>query len=763
MKSHLLIAILLSVKIGFSQEKTLPKLGKSNIKDVIAAMTLDEKINFIRGTGMRGNTDQTGPVAGGIDGKVPGAAGSTFAIPRLGIPSVYMADGPAGLRIDTLRANDPKRYYSTAFPTGTALGSTWNTFLVKEVGKAMGNEVLEYGVDILLAPGINIQRNPLCGRNFEYYSEDPFVVGNIATAMVQGIQSCGVGTSVKHFAVNNQETNRYSVDAVIGQRAMREIYLRGFEMAVKNAKPWTIMSSYNKLNGVYTSESYDLLTTILRKEWGFDGIVMTDWFGGRQPSEQVRAGNDLLMPGKDTEYSAIKDAVENNTLNIQILDRNIENILNLILKTPTFNQYKNSNNPDLKANAAIARKAASESLVLLKNEYSALPIKNNKIALFGNGSYDTYISGTGSGEVYKAYKVSISEGLLNTNCKLDEQLTDLYKKHIDVEKAKRPKRSSLLAIEKLLDEKQFTNEELEAIAKSAEVAVITISRNAGEGSDRNVEKDYYLQPSELQLIESVSKAFHDYNKKVVVLLNIDAAVDVAAWRDKVDSILLTWLPGQEAGNAIADVLTGKVSPSGHLAITLPMSYEDVPSVESFPGRGEKRPKQAIYDEGIYVGYRYNTSFNVKPAYEFGYGLSYTNFSIGKIKSNKKNFSDSIKLTFDVKNTGKVAGKEVVQLYLSAPHKSMHKPERELKAFVKTNLLQPGQRQKVTITLTPKDLASIDEKRLAWIAESGIYTVRVGNSSQNILQNFLFTLDKELIVEKVNNVLNPTEKFVEIQK
>ncbi|WP_281631593.1 glycoside hydrolase family 3 N-terminal domain-containing protein [Flavobacterium luteolum] len=762
LKSTCIYFFLLSFSAASGQISRAPQLGKSPVKEVINAMTLEEKINLVKGSGMRGNENNNGPVAGGIDGKVPGAAGSTYAIPRLGIPAIYMADGPAGLRIDTARVNDKKRYYSTAFPTGTSLASSWNTDLVKEVGKAMGKEVLEYGIDILLAPGINIQRNPLCGRNFEYYSEDPLLAGYLTSAMVTGIQSNGVGTSVKHFAVNNQENNRYNLDAVIGQRALREIYLRGFEIAVKEADPWTIMSSYNKLNGVYTSESTSLLTAILRKEWGFKGIVVTDWYAGRKPVEQVKAGNDLLMPGRDMEYTAIKEAIENKSLDVELLDRNIEKILNIVLHSPSFKKYKYSNNPDLKANAAIARKAAAESLVLLKNEKAALPLNKSNILLFGNASYDTYIGGTGSGEVYKAYKVSISDGLQNTDCRPDQQLMDSYKAHIAAEKRNRPQRSSLLATEKLLAEKKFTIDEINSIADRGETAVITISRTAGEGSDRNVDKDYYLQASEIELIENVSSVFHAKNKRVAVILNIDAAVDVAAWRDKVDAILLAWLPGQEAGNAVADIVTGKLSPSGHLSITFPMKYEDVPSAGTFPGKGEKRPAKAVYNDGIYVGYRHNVSFDVKPAYEFGFGLSYTNFSITGIKLNSTKFSKSISASVNVKNTGNQSGKEVVQLYLSAPRKNMDKPERELKGFAKTKLLKPGEAQKLTFILTPKELASFDAQKSAWIAEKGAYTVKIGNSSNNLKVNQSFTLENDLLVEQANNVLAPTDNLAELK-
>jgi beta-glucosidase len=759
-----LCAVLITLShVAFSQNKPIPQLGKNTVREVIAAMTIDEKINMIRGIGMPASMGSTTPVAGNIGGKVQGAAGSTFAIPRLGIPAIILADGPAGLRIDTLRNNDPKRYYCTAFPIGTSLASTWNTELVNKVGRAMGNEVLEYGVDILLAPGMNIQRNLRCGRNFEYYSEDPVVTGNIAAAFVIGIQSNGVGVSIKHFAANNQETNRNNVDAIVSQRALREIYLKGFEMAVKQSNPWTVMSSYNKVNGTYASENYDLLSTVLKKEWGFKGFVMTDWFAGKDYPAQVKAGNDMLMPGRKSEVRYINEALADKSLTEAEIDRNVERVLNIIVQSPAFKNYKYSNQPDLKFHAAVTREAATEGMVLLKNENKVLPLNCKKVALLGNSSYDLFIGGTGSGEVYKAYSISLLQGLNNIGYQVDNQLQNNYLKYIETEKNARPRRTSVLQTIKPLDEKNMTIEELMQLANSSDVAVITIGRNAGEGADRKLEDDYYLSTTEMNLIENTSNAFHKVGKKVVIILNIDAVIDVTKWRDMVDGILVAWLPGQEAGNSIADVVSGKVNPSGRLAATFPMNYSDVPSAKSFQGTPEDRPISAVYDEGIYVGYRYYNTFGVKPAYEFGYGLSYSDFAFSNIKLSSSTFARSITITMNVKNTGKVAGKEVVQLYLSAPAKTLDKPESELKAFVKTKLLQPGESQVVTFKIVASDLASFETGRSAWIAEDGNYTIKIGNSSRNIQQTKSFSLAKEIVVEKVNNVLAPNSEIKELTK
>jgi beta-glucosidase len=416
----------------------LPKLGVDPLDDVINALTVEEKVKLVRGTGM--DTGQDSPTVGQTKEKVAGAAGNTFSIPRLGIPSITLADGPAGLRIDPKRDTDKSNtFYATAFPIANLIASSWSLKLAQEVGEAIGNESKEYGVDVLLAPALNIHRFALGGRNFEYYSEDPLLSGKIAAAVVNGVQSQGVGTSLKHFVANNHEWNRNTIDVQLSERTLREIYLRGFEIAVKESNPWTIMSSYNKVNGVYTSQSRYLLTDVLRKQWGFDGIVMTDWFGGTDPVAQMQAGNDLLMPGMDYQEQAILGAISAKKLDKKLLDQNVKNILTLVQKSLVYKQYKYSDKPDLKAHAKLSQVAAEEGMVLLKNNADTLPLKGaQSLALIGIHSFDIIIGGTGSGDVNEAYVTSLEQGLKNVGAEIEVGLADAYKAHIKKEQAKIP-------------------------------------------------------------------------------------------------------------------------------------------------------------------------------------------------------------------------------------------------------------------------------------------------------------------------------------
>ncbi|MEQ1675773.1 MAG: glycoside hydrolase family 3 C-terminal domain-containing protein [Chitinophagaceae bacterium] len=749
-------------------------------KELVAQLTLEEKVNLVVGMGMNiPGLNTGGAVIGQTMDKVPGAAGTTYSIPRLGIPNTVLADGPAGLRIEPTRKDDRNTYYATAWPVATLLASSWDTKLVEQVGVAMGNEVKEYGVDVLLAPALNIHRNSLGGRNFEYYSEDPLISGKMAAAIVNGIESNGVGTSIKHFAANNQETNRTSVNTILSERALREIYLKGFQIVVKESQPWTVMSSYNYINGTYTSEDYDLLTTILRKEWGFKGMVMTDWFGGKDAVTQMKAGNDLLMPGTPAQKKAITDAVSNGTLDMKILDENAGRIIDYVLGSPAYKKYDFSNKPDLAAHAALVRSAAAEGMVLLKNTSNALPLKGKTtVAAFGNTSYSFIAGGTGSGDVNEAYTISLVQGLTNAGYQLDEEIKTGYTNYLDAYNKANPKKNFFQEIMNptpAAPEFDAYKNILDKKAAETDVALITIGRNAGEFRDRKKDNDFYLSDAEKALIHNVAAAYHAKGKKVIVIINAGGVIDIASWREEADAILLAWQGGQEAGNAVADILSGKVNPSGKLPTTFPIKYEDEASTKNFPGiefperatvgnMGMKIiPGEVTYEEGIYVGYRYFNTFGIKPAYEFGFGLSYTDFSYSNPILSSASFDKEITVTVNVTNTGKTAGKEVVQLYISAPTDKLDKPAAELKGFAKTNLLQPGQSQRMSFTIEAADLASFNTAATAWIADAGTYSVKIGASSTNIKQSGNFSLAKEIVTEKCFKVLVPQVPITELKK
>lgn len=685
---------------------------------------------------------------------------------------MVLADGPAGLRINPTREGDTATYYCTHFPIGTLLASTWNQELVESVGKAIGNEVLEYGADVLLAPALNIHRNPLCGRNFEYYSEDPLVSGKIAAAYVRGVQSNGMGTSIKHFAVNNQETNRMSNDAQVSPRALREIYLKGFEIAVKEAEPWTVMSSYNYVNGTYTSESKDLQTTLLRDEWGFKGMVMTDWFGGSDVVAQMNAGNDMLQPGLQKQYDSLIFAAKSGVLDDAVLSRNVKRILEMIMKTPRFKGYKYSNKPDLKAHAAVTRQSATEGMVLLKNDNNALPLASTvkNIALFGCTSYDFVAGGTGSGNVNRAYTVSLLEGLSNAGYTVDDNLKSVYEKYLVAEKERLAKeKKGPFMPDKRPDEMSLTPAMVNEQVGKSDMALITIGRTSGEFLDRNV-ADFNLSQAETQMVQTVTRAFHAAGKKVIVVLNIGGVIETASWKNLPDAILCAWQAGQEGGNSVADVLKGNASPSGKLTMTFPLSFADAASSKNFPvdmnasidlvNRGErkhdvKNVDYTNYEEDIYVGYRYFDSFGKNVSYPFGYGLSYTTFEYTNPAIMSENGTYTV--TVNVKNIGKCAGKEVVQLYVSAPNnKEMNKPVKELKAFAKTKELKPGESELVTMTVAAADLASFDIATSSWVVDAGKYEFLIGASSRDIRAKLEAEAASSSV--KVNNVLNLPEQI-----
>ena len=761
-----------------------PKVTKNTInqEEIMSKLSLEDKAHFVIGTGMAGFSGDDA-VIGATKNLVPGAAGTTYPLDSLGIPAIVLADGPAGLRIDATREGDSATYYCTHFPIGTLLASTWNTQLIEEVGQAIGEEVKEYGADVLLAPALNIMRNPLCGRNFEYYSEDPVVAGKTAAAYITGVQKNDVGTSIKHFAANNQETNRMNTDARISQRALREIYLKGFEIAIKESKPWTVMTSYNYINGTYTSESKDLVQTILRDEWGYEGTVMTDWFGGKDGAIQMWAGNDMLQPGKAEQFDSIVAGVKSGKLDEADLDRNVQRILNLIEKSPRYQGYQFSNKPDLEAHAAVTRQSAAEGMVLMKNE-KALPFgeKIKNVALYGNTSYDFIAGGTGSGNVNHAYVVSLLDGLKNGGYTVSDELKTAYETYVNDCKAakekeiaeleKKDKQAAMFARfmpGSLPAEKLFSADELTAQAANADIAVITLGRISGEFLDRNI-SNFNLSDSERKLVEQVCDVYHKAGKQVVVLLNIGGVIETASWKELPDAILCAWQAGQEGGNSVVDVLSGKQSPSGKFTMTWPMKFSDAYSSKNFPidqdpridmtNQGAKSANvrnvdYTEYEEDVYVGYRYFDSFEVPVSYPFGYGLSYTTFEYSDAKISQKD--DAISITVTIKNTGEREGKEVVELYISAPdNKAANKPAKELKAYAKTKALKAGESETVTLTVKTADLASFDEETSAWVVAEGEYQFLVGASSQDIKATLPAAVKAS--TEKVHDVMKPEVKM-----
>jgi Beta-glucosidase-related glycosidases len=699
-----------------------------NIQTIISEMSLEEKARFVHGDGMSAN-----PI---------GCAGSTHAIDRLGIPSIMLSDGPAGLRLGGAFAPDTPTKYATVWPNSGLIASTWNADILAEVGKGYARDSKAYGVDIVLGPGLNIKRDPLDGRNFEYYSEDPYLVGQLAKAFTEAMQADGIGVCLKHYAVNSQEDNRMGGDEYVTERAVREIYTPGFLPAAKSA--WSAMASYNKVNGTQASESKLLQFDILRADGGFGGLIMSDWGAYHNPVA-FKNGMDLNEPGGKPwtpNAPAYEDevvaAVKSGAIAEADLDRAIDCILTVLVKTNTFKQVQAAiasgketklgfftenfrAKTDLEADVQakdneLARRAATEGIVLLKNDKNTLPLKAKaKIALAGSDAYKTDVAnmrcglvfeGAGSGQV-NARESAIVTPIMG----LTKAGYTLISKNADG-----------AALVEGLDAAGAA-----AVAKGADVGIVLIGRPGSEGADLiSIE----LTAPEKALIRDLSSAFHKAGKKLVVLLNTSSAVEVASWQDAADAIVWVGLTGQEAGNAIADVLSGAANPSGKLTETWPVKYSDVPDAGVKP-RNTTVP--ALYGEDILVGYRYYDTKSVPVQYAFGYGLSYTSFAYSNLKLSKSSFDldnadETITVSVDVTNTGKVAGKEIAQLYLSDNHSRVYRPAKELKGFAKTDMLQPGQKQSLSFTIGKRDLSYFDETNHAWRADSGWFSVAVGPSS-----------------------------------
>ena len=652
-------------------------------KRLVERMTLDEKALLLSGDGWW----------------------ATHGIERLGIPSVSLTDGPHGVRKGQgagLSTSVP----ATCFPTASALSCSWDLDLLRTVGVALGKESQAIDVQILLGPGINMKRSPLGGRNFEYFSEDPVLAGKLAVAYIEGVQSQGVGTSLKHYAVNNQEFERMATSSNLDERTLNEIYLLAFEIAVKEGRPWTVMSAYNLVNGIYASEHKELLRDILRDQWGFGGFVVSDWGGINERVAGLIGGTDLEMPGSGGYNSQkITGAVQDGRLSSEQLDQSVTEVLAIILKAR--DGRKENAVFDVDEHHALARQAASESIVLLKNAEDILPLnlkKLEKIALIGAFAKTPRYQGSGSSQVNPT-KVSNTYDELVRIAGGDGKFVSAagYDTEGDV-------------TESLL-------EEARSAASQADVAVVFAGlpdSYESEGFDRN---SLEMPAGHNQLIEAVSKA---QPRTIVVLMNGSAVT--MPWVDRAKAIVEGWLGGQAGGGAIADVLTGAVNPSGKLSETFPRSLYDTPTFPHFPARN----RQANYGEGIFIGYRYYDTKNIEPLFPFGFGLSYTTFAYTGIKASALSVKDSDGVTIEVsvRNTGRVAGKEVVQVYVREQSPAVIRPEKELKAFDKV-ALAPGKEKVVTFKLSKRDFAYYNTDLHAWDIRSGNFDILVGGSSRDL--------------------------------
>jgi beta-glucosidase len=641
---------------------------------------------------------------------------NTKAIERLGIPSIMMTDGPHGVR-KSANGQFGNSIPSTTFPPAVTLASTWNTDLAYEVGRALGKESQVMDVQILLGPGTNIKRSPLGGRNFEYFSEDPIVSGNFSAAFIQGVDSQGVGSSLKHYAVNNQEYERMTISAEVSPRALHEIYLRPFEIAVRESNPATLMSAYNKVNGVYASDNQYLLSDILRNEWGFEGAVVSDWGAVDDRVQGIRAQLDLQMPGDGGKNDQkVVAAVKSGQLQEAELDQVVRPLLKVIL---TLDQNKGQyTSYDEQAHHEIAKKVAAEGAVLLKNENNILPLaREDKVAVIGNFAKLPRYQGSGSSMVEPTQ-------LDNLYQHLSKQRNTTFAKGYDL----MGKTSSSLLNQAILT------------AREADKVVLVVGLTFIEESEAYDRASYSIAPDHLKLLQEVVKV----NSNVVVVLQNGSPVAMP-WIENVDAVLEAYLGGQGGGSALADILTGQVNPSGKLAETFPVRIEDNPSYINWLGEEGK----VRYGEGIFVGYRYYDKKKITPLFPFGFGLSYTDFAFSDLSLNKSSLTEneSIEVSVTVTNTGKVAGQEVVQLYVSDQQASVQRPEKELKHFAKVSL-KPGERKTVKFELSFRDFAFFSETHNRWVAESGEFSILVGNASNQLPLKQSVTL----------NVLNPPKKL-----
>ena len=653
----------------------------TNIQSIIAQMTLEEKAALCTGAG----------------------PWTTTPVDRLGVPEMTVTDGPHGVRrVEDVHTFISKSVPATCFPTAACMASTWDLDLIREVGEAIAVECIALNVDVVLGPGVNIKRTPLCGRNFEYFSEDPFLAGEIAVSFIQGVQSKGVGTSLKHFAANNQEYQRSTISSVIDERTLREIYLPAFEAAVKKAKPWTVMCSYNKINGTYASENPWLLTEILKQEWGYEGFVVSDWGAVHNRVKALQAGLDLEMPGpRERRVQAVIDAVRSGELDESVLDEAVRRILEIVFKaaeTPKGGSF------DVDKHHSLARRVAGEGMVLLKNN-GILPLQApESIAVIGRSAKNAYYQGGGSSHINPTRVDNPFEELKKLAGEAKLSYADGYPQDESFSQA-------------LIDEACDR-------ASSADVALIYLSLPATKESEGYDRPDLDLTPHQVALIKAVTNV----QPKTVIILNNGAPVAMREWIDSTAAVLEAWMMGQAGGGAIADVLFGKLNPSGKLAETFPLRLVDTPAYINYPGENGS----VHYGEGIFVGYRYYDARQIPIQFPFGYGMSYTTFDYQNPRVSSQSFRDvdGLTVSVDVTNTGKVAGKEVVQVYVRDHQSRLTRPPKELKAFAKVEL-QPGETKTVTVPLDFRAFSYFHPSYSQWISEDGEFDILIGASSADI--------------------------------
>ncbi|GAB5491204.1 MAG: glycoside hydrolase family 3 C-terminal domain-containing protein [Phototrophicaceae bacterium] len=683
----------------------------SKIDQLISQMTLEEKARLCTG----------------------GNPWKTVGIERLGLNPMIVADGPHGLRRSVdLDSMITESYPATCFPVAATVSSSWDVDLLHEMGQALADESIALGVDILLGPGMNIKRSPLCGRNFEYFSEDPLLSGEMAASLINGIQSKGVGTSLKHYAVNNQETRRFTVDALVDERTLQEIYLAGFEIAVKKAQPWTLMCAYNSVNGDFCAENHYLLTEILRDDWGFEGFVMSDWGAVHERVDAIKAGLELEMPGPSPQRTqAVIDAVNAGELDEMLLDQAVERLLRIILRAQETS--KGDGEINIEEHHALARRIASESIILLKNKDNTLPLSGDEqLAVIGQSAKTAIFQGGGSSHIKPT--------------KVDAPL-DFLQEHAEIQYVVGDASPTL---------NQDDINEASSLAKNADVAVLFIALPA------SIESEGYDRPH-LELTEqqtALIKAVSVISQKTVVVLNNGSAIDMSAWIDDVDAVIEAWLPGQAGAGAIIDILYGDVNPSGKLSETFPLRLEDTPSYLNFPGERD----EVRYGEGIFVGYRGYEALNQAVLFPFGFGLSYTEFSYSNLSISKSNFSvdDTIEISVDVTNTGARTGKEIIQVYVHDVSAKLPRPYKELKGFTKI-ALEANETKTVTFSLDSRAFSYYDPAYGQWIAEAGDFKILVGSSSADIRLQETITLEKGTVIPSILNLQSTLSDWLEDPK